>query len=80
MAKVFQVSSCGPMRTRTSAGTSETYAVQQNASLFDHLVRELLGRQRHLKAKRLGGLQIDIDAGHHLEQLARNVAPGAGAY
>ena len=36
-----------------------TYAVQQNASLFDHLVRELLDRQRHLKAKRLGGLQID---------------------
>ena len=27
--------------------------------LFDHLVRELLDRQRHLKAKRLGGLQID---------------------
>ena len=47
-----------------AAGTAaqcqlQTYAVQQNASLFDHLVRELLDRQRHLKAKRLGGLQID---------------------
>src|SRR5215813_9708041 len=34
-------------------------AVSPLTPSFDHLVRELLDRQRHLKAKRLGGLQID---------------------
>src|SRR6516165_2118664 len=34
-------------------------AVSPLTPSFDHLVRELLDRQRHLKVKRLGGLQID---------------------
>ena len=34
-------------------------AVSPLTPSFDHLVRELLDRQRHLNAKRLGGLQID---------------------
>src|SRR6266403_4958714 len=36
-----------------------THAPQQNRSLFDQLVSELLELQRHLEAQRLGGLEID---------------------
>ena len=57
-ARPYEQTFVGTHRTAVSCQL-RTYAVQQNASLFDHLVRELLDRQRHLKAKRLGGLQID---------------------
>ena len=50
------------LHTSVSPGLkSASYGHMQcsKTHLFDHLVRELLDRQRHLKAKRLGGLQID---------------------
>jgi hypothetical protein len=36
-----------------------THAPQQTASLFDHLVSALLHEQRHLKPKRIGGLEVN---------------------
>jgi hypothetical protein len=36
-----------------------THAVQQTAALFDYFIGALLHKQRHLKAERLGGLEID---------------------
>src|SRR6266480_4492807 len=43
----------------SALGQQRTHAPQQNGSLFDHLVSELLELQRHLEAQRLGGLEID---------------------
>jgi hypothetical protein len=37
----------------------ETHAPQQTASLFDHLVGELLQMERHVEAERLGRLEVD---------------------
>jgi hypothetical protein len=36
-----------------------TNAPQQTASLFDHLVGDLLEMHRHVEAQRLGGLEVD---------------------
>ena len=35
------------------------HAVQQTASLLDHLVGELLQMERHVEAERLRGLQVN---------------------
>jgi hypothetical protein len=43
----------------SALGHKRTHAPQQNRSLFDQLVSELLELQRHLEAQRLGGLEID---------------------
>jgi hypothetical protein len=40
-------------------GQQRTHAPQQNRSLFDQFVSELLELQRYLEAQRLGGLEID---------------------
>ena len=60
-----------PSKTRRESGHSgsaascqeETHAPQQTVSLFDHFVGALLEKPRNVKAKRLGGLEID----HQLE-------------
>jgi hypothetical protein len=36
-----------------------THAAQQKRSLFDHFVGDLLEMYRHIKAQRLGGLDVD---------------------
>jgi len=43
----------------SALGQTATYASQQKAPLFDHLVGAELDRRRQLDADRLGGLEVD---------------------
>ena len=56
-------------------GQQETPAPQQTASLFDQFVGAAEKRQRHGKAERLGGLEIDdqLDVGGLLHRQIRGL-------